>query len=644
MSAALSHAALAVAAAAFDSVWEGALIVVAVSVALRVLANAGAATRYGIWLCALAAIVLTPVLTVAFCDRSFAPIADPAAPIEQSSVSAAPVAPASQFHPIIAPHASAPATAMAIAEPALSVPHKTRITISPVVALAVALIWVLMAIWRGVLLFLDLRVLTVIRRDARALPGAHEFPILLSDRVDVPLAAGFLRPAIILPSALVEQLDAGAVETIVVHEVAHLRRYDVWTNAFARIAQAFIALNPAAWFVMRRLATEREIACDDWVVARTGSGDAFARTLAALATRARLRAPLAAPSAIGARHSVVVRIERLLDARPRRLRLSPPALGGSLMLLALVALALQSVSPVLAYDAQPDLLARASTAGPNAGSCPVPNRGIVMSYLLGPARGTVMSGRDDAELRKARDITKRLGPSNVATFDLTVDAAGKPRKVVVLTPPRYPGMTEDIVRIYMASSYEPALRNCLPVTATIRTAMPFDKPEPRSVSVITPVYPAGWSAEHKAACKVPTVTRARYRPGFAPGTEYTPILPAFPNAMNDLALGSQVKSSVAVHVNAAGAATSVAVVDPSGRPAYDDAVASAARRATYPLTGSACKPLPADYVWQTTFERTNLLFFVGNAARRLTPKRMDLPFFVANPARRPALRRFPKGR
>ena len=165
------------------------------------------------------------------------------------------------------------------------------------------------------------------------------------------------------------------------------------------------------------------------------------------------------------------------------------------------------------------------------------------------------------------------------------------------------------------------------MTATIRTAIPVDKPEPRSVSVIAPVYPAGWSAEHKAACKVPTVTRARYRPGFTPGTEYTAMLPAFPDGLNDLALGSQVKSSVAVHVNAAGAATSVAAVDPSGQPAYDDAVASAARRATYPLTASTCKPLPANYVWQTTFERTNMLFFVGNAARR------------------PALRRFfPQGR
>ena len=173
--------------------------------------------------------------------------------------------------------------------------------------------------------------------------------MFLSDRVQVPLAAGFLRPAIILPASLVERLPADAVETIVIHEVAHLRRYDVWTNALARIAEAFVVLNPAAWFVMRRLSMEREIACDDWVVARTGAGDAFARVLAALAGSAGARMPLAAPSALGSRHAIVVRIERLLDSRPRHLRLSPPALGGAFMLLALIAFTVQSVSPVLAY-------------------------------------------------------------------------------------------------------------------------------------------------------------------------------------------------------------------------------------------------------------------------------------------------------
>ena len=192
-----------------------------------------------------------------------------------------------------------------------------------------------------------------------------------------------------------------------------------------------------------------------------------------------------------------------------------------------------------------------------------------------------------------------------------MDAAGKARKVVVISPPRYPGMAQDIVRGAMAASYKPALRNCIPVEATIRTAALANAPEPNSTSVITPVYAPGWSSEHAAACKVPTVTRARYRPGFTPPTAYTAMLPALPRQMSDLALGTQISSSVAVHVNAAGTATRVVAVDPSGQPAYDEAVSSAARRATYPLVASACKPLPADYVWQTTFERTAPIMFIS---------------------------------
>ncbi len=291
------------------------------------------------------------------------------------------------------------------------------------------------------------------------------------------------------------------------------------------------------------------------------------------------------------------------------------------MLLALVALVLQSVSPVLAYDAQPDVLAQGSSAAPVAGNCPVPNRGIVMTYPLVPTLRTPGSLRDEAVLLPARDIVDRVGAANVATLDLTVDAAGKPRRVVVISPPHYPGMAQDIVRVYMASTYKPALRNCVPVEATIRTATPASKPEPNSVSVIRPFYPAGWSGAHKAACKVQTVTHARYRPGFVGATAYTAMLPALPDAMKDLTVGTKVKTSVAVHVNAAGAATRVAVVDPSGQRAYDDAVSSAARRATYPLIASNCKPLPADYVWQTTFARTTPLFFIGNTARRPVSRR-----------------------
>ncbi len=417
---------------------------------------------------------------------------------------------------------------------------------------------------------------------------------------------GFLRAAVILPASLVDKLGADAVQAIVLHEIAHLRRYDVWTNALARIAEAFVALNPAAWFVMRRLSMEREIACDDWVVARTGEGGPFARALAALAGGVGARAPLAAPSAIGSRHSIVVRIERLLDARPRRLRLSSPALGGALMLLALIALTMQSLSPVLAYAANASDLAKSPTTVRAVRGCAVPNHGIVMTYLMGAERRRPKGSPPDDFHMDAMSMQKavaRLGARNVATFDLTVDAAGTPRKVVVLSAPRYAGMAEHVRRVLMASTYEPATHDCNPVASTVRAAAPFWPPEPYTVSVIVPVYPSGWSARHASACKVPTVTHARFRPGFDAPQAYTEMLPAFPDSMKNVSIEAKSSASVRVHVDAAGAASSAAIVRSSGQPAFDDAVLAAARRARYPLTVSSCKPLPTEYAWHTEFGR-----------------------------------------
>ena len=291
----LAHAALALTTALFASLWEGPLVAGIVWLGLRCLPRLGAATRHAIWLFGLAALVAMPVLTVSVAGSAARPEATTVAAVHGASAAAAPSRPGSRG---TAPRVTAPrVTASRDTVPAPNVlaqpiaatlavaptAHAARIAIPPALAQAVTLVWLLVAGTRLVLLALDLRALAAIRRRARPYSAAHEYPVCLSDGARAPFAAGFLSPAVILPAHLVAELHPEAVEAIVVHEVAHLRRGDVWTNALARVALALLALNPAAWFVMRRLCTEREIACDDWVVARTGAGEAFARTLAALA-------------------------------------------------------------------------------------------------------------------------------------------------------------------------------------------------------------------------------------------------------------------------------------------------------------------------------------------------------------------------
>ena len=107
----------------------------------------------------------------------------------------------------------------------------------------------------------------------------------------------------------------------------------------------------------------------------------------------------------------------------------------------------------------------------------------------------------------ARKFIDRFGAARRRDVRPDGGCRGKPRKVVVLSAPRYPGMVDHVTRFLMASTYEPQLRNCVPVATTLKGAgLPFFVQPPYTQSVLAPVYPAGWSAQHKSACKVPAVT------------------------------------------------------------------------------------------------------------------------------------------
>jgi len=104
--------------------------------------------------------------------------------------------------------------------------------------------------------------------------------LLLSSDIASSMAVGFLHPAVILPESLPGELAQPEMEHVLLHEVAHIARKDDWTNLLARLLGAALALHPVAWWILRQIEREREIACDDWVVARTGSARSYAQSLA----------------------------------------------------------------------------------------------------------------------------------------------------------------------------------------------------------------------------------------------------------------------------------------------------------------------------------------------------------------------------
>ena len=86
-----------------------------------------------------------------------------------------------------------------------------------------------------------------------------------------PLAVGLIHPMILLPEDWVSRLSKEEVEQILVHELAHVDRYDLLGNWVQRVLEAVLWMNPAIWVLSRRLSLTRELACDEWAV-RFGRG------------------------------------------------------------------------------------------------------------------------------------------------------------------------------------------------------------------------------------------------------------------------------------------------------------------------------------------------------------------------------------
>ena len=100
-----------------------------------------------------------------------------------------------------------------------------------------------------------------------------------SDRVRTAAVLGLTRPVIAVPRDASEALTPHEIDQVVLHEYAHVQRYDDWTKLLQVLIGAFFGWHPAVRLMMREIDFEREAACDDYVVDVTGAPRAYARCL-----------------------------------------------------------------------------------------------------------------------------------------------------------------------------------------------------------------------------------------------------------------------------------------------------------------------------------------------------------------------------
>jgi beta-lactamase regulating signal transducer with metallopeptidase domain len=144
--------------------------------------------------------------------------------------------------------------------------------------------------------------------------------LLQSGSVTMPVTFGFLKPSILVPLGMLANLPAEQVETILLHELAHIRRSDYLANLLLHIGEAIFFFNPGVRWVAWLIRQEREACCDDLVLAGTRDRDSYFEALIAFGEYAIGKRSMALPLGSG-QPDLLWRIRRMLNQENKKLHL-----------------------------------------------------------------------------------------------------------------------------------------------------------------------------------------------------------------------------------------------------------------------------------------------------------------------------------
>ena len=293
---------VAVSAALIHALWQDAIVALLLWATLAALRGSPARVRYTVACVALVAMALLPIGTAVLLYVQDAAVAFTTA------------------------HSTITSTGLT---PGFGVGAAWAIRVSSSPWTAALQTWALPLWSAGVVLF-SLRLVAsaahthALRRSAGAAEDAIvSMVVRMADRVGVhrrvrvfvcplisgPATIGWLRPAILVPPATLLGLTPQQLEAVIAHELAHVRRHDYLVNVAQMVIETLLFYHPAVWWVSRRIRFERELCCDDIVVATCADPVGYACALTQLA---RMRAITPRLALRGAGGPLVQRVQRLL--------------------------------------------------------------------------------------------------------------------------------------------------------------------------------------------------------------------------------------------------------------------------------------------------------------------------------------------
>ncbi|KYG84132.1 hypothetical protein AWW67_03200 [Roseivirga seohaensis] len=303
----------------FDSLWQGALVLIASFVVLLFMKKASPAKRYAV---VLAAILILPTLSV----TTFLGHLDNGAitstfnsPLDLENTSLFSL----EFN-----EASTPIEQVATS---LTIMEKWKAWTSQNANLALV-VWLMGAflftvrmlggfyflnrLKSGANLITDSVWLEKMNELCNSLKIKGKVLLKQSERVSSPLVMGVIKPVIIFPMGLIQALPTDEIEAILVHELAHIKRKDFLINIVINLLQVIYFFHPAFWWLKIQLDAEREFHCDDIALNQLGKKLTLIKALTNASEYQGHKFQPALAFA-GKKNQLLSRVKRIVDHKPQ---------------------------------------------------------------------------------------------------------------------------------------------------------------------------------------------------------------------------------------------------------------------------------------------------------------------------------------
>ena len=248
-------------------------------------------------------------------------------------------------------------------------------------------------------------------RMARRFGIQRQVRLRIVDTLPSPVTAGWWRPVVLVPAALLTGMPPELLEALLAHELAHIKRHDYLVNLLQNAIETLLFYHPAVWWISHRIRAERELIADDFAARQLGEPRRLALALSEL-ERLQFSHHHLAQAANGG--DLMERIKHLLRPAPQALnwKAAIPMLGLAVACLSIYAEATAADRAAASTKALADFSSCAKPAWPEGAIAAQRTGTVTLSFLVGvdgkvrQSKVRKSSGHPDLDEAARGDIEK----------------------------------------------------------------------------------------------------------------------------------------------------------------------------------------------------------------------------------------------